>query len=61
MYLFIKLFILLKGSAYFGRSFCLSSGAQNCTYCSSSCLSYACSCMCSFELLMMDGKTVRNM
>jgi len=27
---------------------------------SSSCLTYAC-CMCSFELLKMDGKTVRNM
>ena len=28
---------------------------------SSSCLTYACCRMCSFELLMMDGKTVRNM
>ena len=28
---------------------------------SSSCLTYACCCMCSLELLMMDGKTVRNM
>jgi len=28
---------------------------------SSSYLTYACCCMCSFELLMMDGKTVRNM
>ena len=27
----------------------------------SSCLTYACCRMCSFELLMMDGKTVRNM
>ena len=28
---------------------------------SSSCLTYACFYMCSLELLMMDGKTVRNM
>jgi hypothetical protein len=28
---------------------------------SSSCLTYACCCMCSLEPLMMDGKTVRNM
>jgi hypothetical protein len=28
---------------------------------SSSCLTYACFRMCSLELLMMDGKTVRNM
>jgi hypothetical protein len=28
---------------------------------SSSCLTYACCCMCSLELLMMDGKTVGNM
>jgi len=28
---------------------------------SSRCLTYACCCMCSLELLMMDGKTVRNM
>jgi len=27
---------------------------------SSICLTYACCRMCSFELLMMDGKTVRN-
>ena len=27
----------------------------------SSCLTYACCRMCSFELLMMEGKTVRNM
>jgi len=25
------------------------------------CLTYVCCCMYSFELLMMDGKTVRNM
>jgi len=28
---------------------------------SSTCLTYACCCVYSFELLMMDGKTVRNM
>jgi hypothetical protein len=28
---------------------------------SSSCLTYACWCMCSLEILMMDGKTARNM
>jgi len=32
MHLFLKLFILLKRSTCFGRSFRLSSGAQNCTY-----------------------------
>ena len=74
MHLFLKLFILLKRSTCFGRSFRPSSGAQNCTYgnkhmsnscCylllaagSSSCLTYSCCRMCSFELLMMDGKTV---
>jgi len=103
MHLFLKLFILVKYSACFGRSFRPSSGAQDCIYSnrhvsnrcyylllagiswncsktnkmhlflncssisspvaagSSSGLTYACCCMCSFELLMMDGKTVRNM
>ena len=28
---------------------------------SSSCLTYACCCICSLELLMMDGETVLNM
>jgi len=28
---------------------------------SSSRLTYACRCMCSLELLVMDGKTVQNM
>jgi hypothetical protein len=28
---------------------------------SRSCLTYACCCKCSLELLMMDGKTIRNM
>jgi len=32
MHLFLKLFILVKRSACFGRSFRPSSGAQNCTY-----------------------------
>ena len=53
MHLFLKLFILVKRSTCFARSFLPSSGAQNCTY--AFCL------MCSFELLMMGGKTVRNM
>ena len=66
MHLFLKLFILVKLSTCFGRSFRPSSGAQNCTYgnkhmSSSSCLTYACCHMCSFELVMMDGKTARNM
>ena len=55
MQLFLKLnvFILVKRSTYFGQSFRPSWGAQNCTY--------ACCRMCSFELLIMKGKTVRNM
>jgi len=32
MYLFLKLFILVKRSTCFGQSFRPSSGAQNCTY-----------------------------
>jgi len=32
MRLFLKLLILVKRSTYFGRSFCQSSGAQNCTF-----------------------------
>ena len=73
MHPFLKLFILVKSSTCFGRSFRPSSGAQNCTYGNRhmsnsccylllrSCLTYTCCRMCSFELLMMDGKTVRNM
>jgi hypothetical protein len=53
MHSFLKSFILVKHSTCFGRSFHPSSGAQDCTY--------ACCCMCSLELLMMDGKTVQNM
>jgi hypothetical protein len=55
MHLFLKLFILVKRSTCFRRSFLLLPAAG------SSCLTYACCCMCSLELLMMDGKTVRNM
>ena len=64
---FSNYFIHVKCSTCFGRSFRASLGAQNCTCicqtsaASSSCLTYACCHMCSFELLMMDGKTVRNM
>jgi len=50
MHLFLKLFILVKHSTCSGRSFRPSSGAQNCTYSKRY--------MCSFELLMMDEKTV---
>jgi len=53
MHLFLKLFILVKRSTSFRRSFRPSSGVQNCTYGNRH--------MCSFELLMMDVKTVRNM
>ena len=70
MHLFLKLFILVKRFTCFRRSFRPSSGAQNCTHgdrqfhfvpAISSCLTYACRRVCSFELLMTDGKTVRNM
>jgi hypothetical protein len=89
MHLFLKLFILVKHSTCFGRSFRPSSGAQDCTYSnrhmsdsccyllangdemelqfhlvpvsSSSCLACTCCCMCSLELLMMGGKTFRNL
>jgi len=71
MHLFLKVFILVERSMHFRQSFRPSSGAQNCIYMAtgicqtasasnSSCLTYAHCCMCSFELLMMDGKTVRN-
>jgi len=92
IHLFLELFILVKQSTCFGRSFRPSSGAQDCSYSnrhmlnsccylllagmrwnsmssisspqaagSSSCLTYACCCMYSLELLMMDGKTIWNM
>jgi len=32
MHLFLKIFIIVKRSTCFGRSFCPSSGAQNCVY-----------------------------
>jgi hypothetical protein len=73
---FHNFFISVRHSTCFRRFFLPSSGAQNCTYsvrylsdryC---CLLLACGssngltntwrCMCSFELLMMDGKTVWN-
>jgi len=86
----VSLFILVKRSACFGRSFRPSSGAQNCVYSngiyqtaattccyrgrdgtspisspiaagSSGCFDIYRCCIRSFELLMMDGKTVRNM
>ena len=62
MHLFLRLLILVKCSTCFGPSFHQSSGAQNSTYgnrhmSNSCCLTYACCCMCSFELLMTDGKT----
>jgi hypothetical protein len=68
--LFHKLFIFMKHSTCYRRSFLPSSGTQDCTYsnrhmsnscCCCSCLTCACCCMCSLELLMIDGKTVRNM
>jgi len=68
-------FILEWHSTCFRRSFHPSSGVQDCTYSnqillsaclqvqaeSGICLTDACCCMYSLELLMMDGKTVRNM
>jgi len=61
MHLFLKLFILVKRSACFGRSFPSLSVAQNCTYSnrhmSNSCCYLLLYRMCSFELLMMGGKT----
>jgi len=72
---YLKLFILVKRSTCFGRSFCSPSGAQNCVYSNGICQTAAatcCSrqqqlfdmyrcCIRSFELLMMDGKTIRKM
>ena len=37
MHLFLKLFILVKRSTCFGRSFRPSSGAQNCAYSNGTC------------------------
>jgi len=72
-----NLFISVRRSSCFRRGFRPSSGAQNSTYSvrylsdrycfllltatSSIVLTNTWRCMCSFELLMMDGKTVWNM
>jgi len=53
IHLFLKLFVLVKRSTCSGRSFHPSSEAQNCTHGNR----HACCRVCSFELLMMDGKT----
>jgi len=74
---FLNLFISVRRSGCFRRFFRPSSGAQNCTYSirylsdrycdlllalgGSNGLTNTWCCMCSFELLMMDGKTVWNM
>ena len=73
---FHNLFISVRRSTCFRRFFRPSSGAQNCTYRpillpaaslarlaagSSNSLTNIWRCMCNFELLMMDLKTVRNM
>jgi len=60
-------FILELLSTCFGRSFRRSQGVQDCTYSNGHlsnrycCLTNACCCMYSLELLMMDGKTARNL
>jgi len=53
MHLFLKVVILVECFTCFRRSYRPSSGVQNCTYSNRH--------MCSFDLLMMDGRTVRNM
>jgi len=53
---FHNLFISIRRSTCFRRFFRPSSGAQNCTY-----QTNTWRCMCSFELLMIDGKPVWNM
>ena len=74
MHLFLKLFILVKRSA-FGRSFRPSSGAQNCTYSNkhmsnsccyllltastSSCLTYACAVLSSWWWTERPSETRR--
>jgi len=68
---FSNLFISVRRCTCFRRFFCPSSGAQNCTYSarllarleagSSNGLTNTWRRMCSFELLMMDGKTVWDM
>jgi len=44
MHLFLKLFILVKHSTCFGRSFLPSSGAQNCVYSNGICQTAAATC-----------------
>jgi len=44
MHLFLKLFILVKCSTCFGRSFRPSPGAQNCTYSNGICQTAAVIC-----------------
>jgi len=64
---FHNLFISVRRCTCFRRFFRPSSGAQNCTYSVRYLSDQYCyltntwSCMCSFELLMMDGKAVWNM
>ena len=73
---FLNIFISVRHSTCFRRVFRPPSGAQNCTnsvrylsdrYCylllaagSSNGLTNTCRCMCSFELLIMDGKPAWN-
>jgi len=67
MRLFSNLFISVRRSTCFRRGFRPSSGAQNCTYSVRQLSDHYCylllawRCMCSFELLMTDGKPVWNM
>ena len=74
---FHNLFISVRHSTCFRRVFCPTSGAQNCTYSVRNLSDWYCylllawlawsdkygtwRCMCSFEVLMMDGKPVWNM
>jgi len=68
---YLKLFVLAKHSTCFGQSFRPSSGAENCVYSKQLLLpaassryqqlTYTFAVYTVFELLMMDGKTVRNM
>jgi len=70
---YLKLFILVKRSTCFVRSFRPLSRAQNCVYSNGICQTAAATCryrgwnvpfmfhIRNFELLMMDGKTARNM
>jgi len=55
---FHNLFISVRRSTCFRWFFPPLSGAQNCTYSVRYLSDQYVHCMCSFELLMMDGKTV---